>query len=133
MKNSDYNGALNFPGMGIYVINRDVMIKLLAEYFPTANDLKSQVISGAISLGMKVASFSCKSITSHAACFIQFFITQSLNLNFLQMHGYQFDGYWEDMRSIEAYYRANMETIRRANKAYKSVTPNSMSMIHNSH
>ncbi|KAL8487219.1 hypothetical protein ACS0TY_023766 [Phlomoides rotata] len=87
VNNSDHNGTLNFPGMGIYVINRDVMIKLLTEYFPTANDLKSQVIPGAISLGMKI-------------------------------HGYQFDGYWEDMRCIKAYYRANMETIRRANKAY---------------
>ncbi|KAL0432836.1 UNVERIFIED_CONTAM: Inactive glucose-1-phosphate adenylyltransferase small subunit, chloroplastic [Sesamum latifolium] len=65
------------------------MIKLLTEHFPTANDLKSQVIPGAISLGMKVQA-------------------------------YQFDGYWEDMGSIAAYYRANMETIRRTNKAYKS-------------
>ncbi|KAL0368733.1 UNVERIFIED_CONTAM: Inactive glucose-1-phosphate adenylyltransferase small subunit, chloroplastic [Sesamum calycinum] len=55
--------------------------------FSTATDLKSQVIPGAISLGMKV-------------------------------HAYQFDGYWEDMGSIAAYYRANMETIRRTNKAY---------------
>lgn len=43
-----------FPSMGIYVINRNVMVKLLAEYFPTANDMKTQVIPGAISLGMKV-------------------------------------------------------------------------------
>lgn len=42
--------------MGIYVINRDVMIKLLKEYFPKANDLTSEVIPGAISLGMKVRS-----------------------------------------------------------------------------
>ncbi|KAH6834888.1 ADP-glucose pyrophosphorylase small subunit 2 [Perilla frutescens var. hirtella] len=77
----------NFPSMGIYVINRDVMRKLLIESFPNVNDLKSQVIPGAISLGMKI-------------------------------NGYPFDGYWEDMRSIEAYYRANMETIRRASTAY---------------
>ncbi|GFY81223.1 ADP-glucose pyrophosphorylase small subunit 2 [Actinidia rufa] len=43
----------NFPGMGIYVINRDVMIKLLTEHFPKANDLRSEIIPGAISLGMK--------------------------------------------------------------------------------
>ncbi|KAH6778301.1 ADP-glucose pyrophosphorylase small subunit 2 [Perilla frutescens var. frutescens] len=77
----------NFPSMGIYVINRDVMRKLLIESFPNVNDLKSQVIPGAISLGMKI-------------------------------NGYPFDGYWEDMRSIEAYYRANMETIQRASTAY---------------
>ncbi|KAI3459888.1 hypothetical protein Pfo_016551 [Paulownia fortunei] len=85
--NSDHNVKYNFPSMGIYVINRDTMIKLLTEYFPTVNDLKSQVIPGAISLGMKI-------------------------------HAYQFDGYWEEMGSISAYYSANMETIRRTNKAY---------------
>lgn len=37
------------------MINRDVMKKLLTEYFPTANDLRGEVIPGAISLGMKVS------------------------------------------------------------------------------
>ncbi|KAM7489343.1 hypothetical protein LguiB_026827 [Lonicera macranthoides] len=86
----DYNDIIDeehFPSMGIYVINRDVMIKLLKEYFPKANDLTSEVIPGAISLGMKV-------------------------------HGYQFDGYWEDMRNIEAFYRANMESTKKTNMAY---------------
>ncbi|XP_073119581.1 inactive glucose-1-phosphate adenylyltransferase small subunit 2, chloroplastic [Henckelia pumila] len=77
----------SFPSMGIYVINRNTMIKLLRDYFPSANDLKSEVIRGAISLGLKVQA-------------------------------YLFDGYWEDMRSIEAYYRANMELVRRTNEAY---------------
>ncbi|KAL3828423.1 hypothetical protein ACJIZ3_017225 [Penstemon smallii] len=85
--NFDDNEKCNFPSMGIYVINRNIMIKLLTEYFPTANDLKSELIPGAISLGMKI-------------------------------HAYQFNGYWEDMRTIEAYYRANMETIQKTNKAY---------------
>lgn len=43
--------------MGIYVIKRDVMMKLLTEYFPTANDFVSEVITGAISMGMKVSNF----------------------------------------------------------------------------
>ncbi|KAL6976995.1 glucose-1-phosphate adenylyltransferase [Sarracenia purpurea var. burkii] len=77
----------NVPGMGIYVINRDVMIKLLQEYFPKANDLRTEVISGSISLGMKV-------------------------------HAYRFDGYWEDMRSIEAFYQANMECTKKTNMGY---------------
>lgn len=46
--------------MGIYVMNRHVMIKLLKESFPTANDLKNEVIPGGISLGLKV-SLSYKS------------------------------------------------------------------------
>ncbi|KAI8537131.1 hypothetical protein RHMOL_Rhmol09G0001800 [Rhododendron molle] len=76
-----------FPGMGIYVINRDAMIKLLREHFPEANGLKSEVIPGAISLGMKV-------------------------------NAYRFDGYWEDMRSIEAFYDANMESTKKENMGY---------------
>ncbi|KAK4482601.1 hypothetical protein RD792_009765 [Penstemon davidsonii] len=51
--NFDDNEKCNFPSMGIYVINRNIMIKLLTEYFPTANDLKSELIPGAISLGIK--------------------------------------------------------------------------------
>ncbi|KAJ9564508.1 hypothetical protein OSB04_000474 [Centaurea solstitialis] len=86
---SKFNGCFNekFSSMGIYVMNRQVMIKLLKESFPKANDLKYEVIPGAISLGLKV-------------------------------HGYRFDGYWEDMRSIEAYYHANMESTQKTNMKY---------------
>ncbi|XP_058184223.1 inactive glucose-1-phosphate adenylyltransferase small subunit 2, chloroplastic isoform X3 [Rhododendron vialii] len=84
---SNDSTSKKFPGMGIYVINRDAMIKLLREHFPEANVLKSEVIPGAISLGMKV-------------------------------NAYRFDGYWEDMRSIEAFYDANMESTKKANMGY---------------
>ena len=40
--------------MGIYLINRDVVEQLLREHFPKANDFASEVIPGAISIGMKV-------------------------------------------------------------------------------
>ncbi|KAI6699003.1 hypothetical protein NL676_019122 [Syzygium grande] len=76
-----------FSSMGIYLINRDVMIELLKDSFPSANDFSSEVIRGAISTGMKVMA-------------------------------YPFDGYWEDMRSIGAFYRANMETTRKCNRGY---------------
>ncbi|XP_018844727.1 inactive glucose-1-phosphate adenylyltransferase small subunit 2, chloroplastic isoform X4 [Juglans regia] len=76
-----------FSSMGIYVINRDIMVKLLREHFPKANDFASEVIPGAISLGMKVQAFL-------------------------------FDGYWEDMRSIEAFYLANMESTKKADMAF---------------
>ncbi|KAK3035389.1 hypothetical protein RJ639_032917, partial [Escallonia herrerae] len=75
--------------MGIYVISRDAMIKLLREYFPKAIDLTTQVIPGAIALGMKICAF-------------------------------QFDGYWEDMRSIEAFYNANLESTRKSKMTYNS-------------
>ncbi|XP_071694994.1 inactive glucose-1-phosphate adenylyltransferase small subunit 2, chloroplastic-like [Rutidosis leptorrhynchoides] len=83
--NNGFNEKLS--SMGIYVMNRHVMIKLLQESFPTANDLKNEVIPGAISLGLKV-------------------------------HAYRFDGYWEDMRSIEAYYKANMDSTKKTNINY---------------
>lgn len=57
-QNSD---TTTFPSMGIYVINRHVMTKLLTEYFPTANDLRCEVIPQAISMGMNV-SFLQRSI-----------------------------------------------------------------------
>ncbi|KAI5670052.1 hypothetical protein M9H77_19905 [Catharanthus roseus] len=83
--NNNNNNNSFLQSMGIYMINRDVMKKLLTEYFPTANDLRGEVIPGAISLGMKIQAF-------------------------------EFDGYWEDMRSIEAYYRANMESTKKPDK-----------------
>ncbi|KAJ0092456.1 hypothetical protein Patl1_27121 [Pistacia atlantica] len=73
--------------MGIYLINRDVMARLVNEHFPEANDFGYELIPGAISIGMKVKA-------------------------------YRFDGYWEDMRSIEAFYQANMECIKPSNMRY---------------
>ena len=40
--------------MGIYVISKDVMLQLLREQFPGANDFGSEVIPGATSTGMRV-------------------------------------------------------------------------------
>nr|XP_027118046.1 inactive glucose-1-phosphate adenylyltransferase small subunit 2, chloroplastic-like isoform X5 [Coffea arabica] len=81
-----------YPGMGIYVINRDVMINLVTEHFPTANDLTGEIMPGAISLGMKI-------------------------------HAYKFEGYWEDMTSIEAFYHANMESTKNASTAAHKDNP----------
>lgn len=40
--------------MGIYVISKDVMLDLLRNKFPAANDFGSEVIPGATSLGLRV-------------------------------------------------------------------------------
>eukprot|EP01018_Ginkgo_biloba_P013615 Gb_08400 [translate_table: standard] len=40
--------------MGIYVFSKDAMLKLLIEDFPQANDFGSEVIPGAVSIGMRV-------------------------------------------------------------------------------
>ena len=43
--------------MGIYVVSKDVMLNLLRDKFPGANDFGSEVIPGATSIGMRVCSF----------------------------------------------------------------------------
>ncbi|KAG6526500.1 hypothetical protein ZIOFF_016485 [Zingiber officinale] len=40
--------------MGIYVISKDIMLKLLRDKFPSANDFGSEVIPGACNLGLRV-------------------------------------------------------------------------------
>ncbi|MCO5582787.1 hypothetical protein L7F22_036686 [Adiantum nelumboides] len=68
--------------MGIYVVSKDAMIRLLKDDFPQANDFGSEVIPGATSLGMKVQA-------------------------------YLFDGYWEDIGTIEAFYNANLGITKK--------------------
>lgn len=40
--------------MGIYVISKDIMLRLLRENFPAANDFGSEVIPGATNIGLRV-------------------------------------------------------------------------------
>ncbi|KAI3923295.1 hypothetical protein MKW92_008739 [Papaver armeniacum] len=47
----------SYRSMGIYVIKKDAMVKLLREYFPMANDLATEIIPGAVKIGMKVQSY----------------------------------------------------------------------------
>ncbi|CAL5406135.1 unnamed protein product [Camellia sinensis] len=68
--------------MGIYVVSKDVMINLLAEKFPGANDFGSEIIPGATSIGMRVQA-------------------------------YLYDGYWEDIGTIEAFYNANLGITKK--------------------
>lgn len=42
--------------MGIYVFSKDVMLRLLRENFPAANDFGSEVIPGATEIGLRVCS-----------------------------------------------------------------------------
>ncbi|KAK2997749.1 hypothetical protein RJ639_026228, partial [Escallonia herrerae] len=68
--------------MGIYVFSKSVMLDLLREKFPGANDFGSEVIPGATSLGMRVQA-------------------------------YLYDGYWEDIGTIEAFYHANLGITKK--------------------
>lgn len=45
-----------------------------------------------------------------------------LLLRDIQVQAFLFDGHWEDMRSIEAFYLANMESTKKADVAFESVT-----------
>jgi len=45
--------------MGIYVFSKDVMLQLLREQFPGANDFGSEVIPGATSIGKRVWKDRC--------------------------------------------------------------------------
>ncbi|QHN90895.1 glucose-1-phosphate adenylyltransferase small subunit 2, chloroplastic [Arachis hypogaea] len=68
--------------MGIYVVSKDVMLNLLRDKFPGANDFGSEVIPGATSIGMRVQA-------------------------------YLYDGYWEDIGTIEAFYNANLGITKK--------------------
>ncbi|KAI4305578.1 hypothetical protein L6164_028938 [Bauhinia variegata] len=68
--------------MGIYVISKHVMLDLLRDKFPGANDFGSEVIPGATSIGMRVQA-------------------------------YLYDGYWEDIGTIEAFYHANLGITKK--------------------
>ncbi|XP_028778445.1 glucose-1-phosphate adenylyltransferase small subunit 2, chloroplastic [Neltuma alba] len=68
--------------MGIYVVSKHVMLDLLRDKFPGANDFGSEVIPGATSIGMRVQA-------------------------------YLYDGYWEDIGTIEAFYNANLGITKK--------------------
>ncbi|KAF2325634.1 hypothetical protein GH714_031499 [Hevea brasiliensis] len=36
----------------------------------------------------------------------------------MKVHAYRFEGYWEDLRSISAFYEASMQIIKRSNMGY---------------
>ena len=63
--------------MGIYVISKDVMLNLLRDQFPGANDFGSEVIPGATSIGMRV----CLCLASLSLCLLGVFGKQLIAVN----------------------------------------------------
>lgn len=51
---SDMKSEQIVTSMGIYLINREIMSMLVNEYFPEANDIGSELIPGALTIGLKV-------------------------------------------------------------------------------
>jgi glucose-1-phosphate adenylyltransferase len=62
--------------------SQDVMLQLLREQFPRANDFGSEVIPGATSIGKRV-------------------------------HAYLYDGYLEDIGTINTFYDANLIILHK--------------------
>lgn len=57
--------------MGIYVISKNVMLDLLRDQFPGANDFGSEVIPGATSIGKRVCVLSSCSISRNFDFFLK--------------------------------------------------------------
>ncbi|KAL0889888.1 hypothetical protein Bca101_013871 [Brassica carinata] len=89
--------------MGIYVVSKDVMLELLRNKFPGANDFGSEVIPGATSLGLRL-------LVADSAMQKQNMLTVMM---FLQVQAYLYDGYWEDIGTIEAFYNANLGITKK--------------------
>jgi glucose-1-phosphate adenylyltransferase len=56
--------------MGIYVVSKNVMLDLLREKFPGANDFGSEVIPGATSIGMRVSIFLFNYLSTCSSCIL---------------------------------------------------------------
>ncbi|KAL6536007.1 Glucose-1-phosphate adenylyltransferase small subunit, chloroplastic/amyloplastic [Orobanche hederae] len=82
--------------MGIYVISKDVMLNLLRDEFPAANDFGSEVIPGATSMGLRVRVLEAARL-----------------LHLCRVQAYLFDGYWGDVGTIEAFYNANLGITKK--------------------
>ncbi|RXH90177.1 hypothetical protein DVH24_032534 [Malus domestica] len=78
--------------MGIYVVSKNVMLDLLRDKFPGANDFGSEVIPGATSIGLR---------------------KQQSELHYSLVQAYLYDGYWEDIGTIEAFYNANLGITKK--------------------
>lgn len=97
--------------MGIYVVSKNVMLDLLREQFPGANDFGSEVIPGATALGLRVCDCSL------LVFFAEYLSASSFNIGFffplIQVQAYLYDGYWEDIGTIEAFYNANLGITKK--------------------
>lgn len=85
------------------------MVKLLRECLVKAKDMASEIIPGAISQGMKVKRLFDRDNKP----IISYICLRPMLFFFFKVKAHMFDGYWEDVKSIGAYYRANMESIKR--------------------
>uniref|UniRef100_A0A803P0K7 RAP domain-containing protein n=1 Tax=Cannabis sativa TaxID=3483 RepID=A0A803P0K7_CANSA len=86
--NGNFSSCGELRSMGIYVMKKEAMKKLLEEQFPEAKDLAREVIAGAVAA------------------------------NGIKVQGYPFDGRWEEMRSIGEFYKANIESIEEEKMGY---------------
>ncbi|KAK4742138.1 hypothetical protein SAY87_000139 [Trapa incisa] len=116
-------GDDNLVSTGIYLIKRNVLVELLRERFPDENGIEG-VIRGAISLGMKVGL--CFALVYTFIFEVKFMTAKPFLLSCkVQVEAYLFDGYWEDMGSIGAFYRASMENTTKSTARFDFCDRNS--------
>lgn len=74
--------------MGIYVVSKDVMLNLLRDQFPGANDFGSEVIPGATSIGLRVYFSFCEIVFTMNLCFkLDYLIHMFFSFLFLVLVG----------------------------------------------
>ncbi|KAF6141357.1 hypothetical protein GIB67_008534 [Kingdonia uniflora] len=102
--------------MGIYVVSKNVMLNLLRDKFPGANDFGSEVIPGATSIGMRNRSVIALKSDQVGNYRVAFGLVSGCTHPIMgpgKVQAYLYDGYWEDIGTIEAFYNANLGITKK--------------------
>ncbi|KAF6164546.1 hypothetical protein GIB67_025372 [Kingdonia uniflora] len=102
--------------MGIYVVSKNVMLNLLRDKFPGANDFGSEVIPGATSIGMRNRSVIALKSDQVGNYRVAFGIVSGCTHPIMgpgKVQAYLYDGYWEDIGTIEAFYNENLGITKK--------------------
>ncbi|KAF6164753.1 hypothetical protein GIB67_041005 [Kingdonia uniflora] len=102
--------------MGIYVVSKNVMLNLLRDKFPGANDFGSEVIPGVTSIGMRnrsVIALKSDQVGNYRVAFGQVSGCTHSIMGPGKVQAYLYDGYWEDIGTIEAFYNANLGIAKK--------------------
>ncbi|KAF6137976.1 hypothetical protein GIB67_041849 [Kingdonia uniflora] len=104
------------PSMGIYVVSNNVMLNLLCDKFPGANDFGSEVIPGVTTIGMRnrrVIALKSNQVSNYRVAFGLVSGCTHPIMGPGKVQTYLYDGYWEDISTIEALYNANLGITKK--------------------
>ncbi|KAF6146257.1 hypothetical protein GIB67_011729 [Kingdonia uniflora] len=114
--------------MGIYVVSKNVMLNLHRDKFPGANDFGSEVISGATSIGMRnrsVIALKSDQVGNYRVAFGLVSGCTHPIMGSRKVQAYLYDGYWEDIDTIEAFYNANLGITKKPVPDFSKLSLNS--------